>query len=302
MKILYFSDTYAYGVMGTKRSIYEELVRRGNTVMFQDKKKIRKILGISNFYKPDQIWLAHSGLVIPKGTKKGIKAPIIGFGFSDPNYFSEERMENYDAYITYHYETYLYLKAKFGIPILYNPSACDFRFHKKIEVKKDIDISCIGLGRHPRFKNQLERIEIVNKLRKETTFNIHAYGRSWPTHSKNFSHVGGDKFLDIINRSKIGLDIQSVEMNPAHRMFEYLACGTPIITRNRPEIKRVFEPNKEILVYDSYDDLKEKLIYYLGNPEKLNQIGLNARKRCVKEHDIKNRVDTIFAFLKKEIK
>lgn len=85
-------------------------------------------------------------------------------------------------------------------------------------------------------------------------------------------------------------------------MFEYLACGTPVVTRNRPEIARVFEPGKEILVYDSYNNLKEKLIYHLGNIKELNQIGLNAQERCVKDHDIKNRVDAIFAFLKREIK
>lgn len=289
MRILYFSDTYAHEVMGTKRSIYEELVRRGNTVMFQDKKKIEEILGIVGFYKPDQIWLAHSGLVISGDTKKKIKVPVIGFGFSDPNKFTEKRLEAYDAYITNHYETYLSVGKK--LPVHYNPTACDFRFHKNLNLEKDIDISFIGLAHHPHFKNKNERIEVINRLWEETDFRIEVWGNGWST-----GKIGDQIFLGVINRSKIGLDIQDEGSPLAHRMLEYSACGTPVITRNRPEVEEVFISNEEILVYDSYDDLKEKLVYYLGNVKELNQIGLNARKRCEGEHDIKYRVDKILNF------
>lgn len=297
MKILYFSDKYAFDVMGIKRSIFEELGRRGIDAIFQEKSGIGRILELIKIHNPNQIWLAHSGLMIAKETKSNIDIPIIGFGFSDPYYFLEGRLKSYDVYITNHRKTYLYLRTKFKIPIYHNPSACDLLFHKNLELKKDIDISCIGLGEHPRFKDKRERIKIVNRLRGETEFNIHVYGRKWPRQNKNFSHIGGGEFLRVINRSKIGLDIQDANSPLSHRIFEYSACGTPTITREKDEVHRVFKRDREILTYSDYDDLKGKLTFYLRNPEKLSQMGLNAQKRCVREHDIRHRVKRILKFL-----
>lgn len=289
MRILYFSDGYAYGVMGTKRSIQEELVRRGNSVIYQNKAKIPDILKLIKTYNPDQVWLAHSFVLLPSEVKKKAGIPIVGFGFSDPYNFVEARLSGYSVYITNHFKTYE--KYKGTLPVHYNPTACDFRFHRNLRLKKDIDISFIGLAEHPHFKNKRQRIDIVRRLAADTKFKISAWGNGWPNKA-----ISGMEFLRVINRSRIGLDIQDEGSPLAHRMFEYSACSVPIITKNRPEIERVFKPGKEILVYDSYDELKEKLVRYLRSPE-LDKVALNARKRCVKDHDIKSRVDKILGFL-----
>jgi len=296
MRILYFSDTYSYGVMGIKRSLYEEMERQKNAIMFQDKSRIGGILGIIGFYKPDQVWLVHSGLVLQPEVKEKIKVPVVGFGFSDPYYFSPERFKSYDIYITNHFETWeKYYKGV--IPMLYNPTACDLTFHKSNGMVKDIDVSCIGLGNHPRFKFAELRIKIVNRLRDETPFVIHAYGKGWPDEHDNFWHIEGTEFLEVLNRSRIGLDIEEPESPIARRMMEYGACGIPCITKERPEIEKAFVPGLEILTYADYTDLKDKLIYYLGNPMELEQIGLRARDRCLKEHDISKRVTKLLGFL-----
>ena len=106
MRILYFSDRWGDNVMGTKRSIFEELKIRGIDVIFQNKSNINKILGLIKTLNPDQIWLAHSSLTLPCD-KSMIKKPVVGFGFSDPHYFFDTRLKSYDIYITNHYGTYL---------------------------------------------------------------------------------------------------------------------------------------------------------------------------------------------------
>lgn len=300
MKILYFSDNYAHGVMGTKRSIFEELRRRGHTVVWKDKVEIGTILKQAEAYNPDQVWFAHSFLELPESLKKQAKVPFVGFGFSDPYGFKEEKLKGYDVYITNHRETYEYLKFKGSIPVHYNPTACDLSFHDDLGLKKDIDISVIGVGKHIRFKNQNERIEIVNYLRSMTPFRIEVYGNGWNKHTLNFGPIEGEKFLSVINRSKIGLDIQDVHSPLAHRMFEYSACGTPVITRDRPEVEGVFEPMSEILTYNTKYDLREKLNAYLGNLDKLAEVGQKAKERCIKDHNIDKRVDGILRFLERD--
>ncbi len=297
MKILYFSDKYAYNVMGTKRSIEEETRSNGHEVVYYTRSNIKNILNIIKKENPNQIWLSHSGLSINPEIKRKINIPVIGFGFSDP-YSLKDGVYNYihDGYITNHYETMEKLKSK--LPVHYNPTACDFRFHKKSDIKKDLDISSIGVGVHPRFHNKNERIDFMNKLRKDTKFSIECYGSLWNKHPKNYGQISGDKFLNVIWRSRIGLDIQDDWSPLAHRMFEYIACGTPVITRERSEVIRVFKPGKEILTYTNFIDLKEKLEYYLNDGyNELLKIVEAGYQRCCKDHNIDKRVKAILNFV-----
>jgi len=299
MRILYFSDNYTFDNYGTKRSIFEEIKSRGIDIIWVDRGKILNIIDLIKKFDPDHIWLAHSNLRIKPKVKKQIKVPVVGFGFSDPYYFSPDRFASYDVYITNHDKTME--KYKPVIPIHYNKTACDFRYHKNLFLEKEIDISLIGCGIHPRFKNGSERIGIAKDIKKNLDFNLQAYGKKWFKADYTHEQITGDEFLNVINRSKIGLDVQDDFSPLAHRMLEYAACGVPVITRDRSEVFKVFEKNKEILTYIDWSDLKEKLNYYLRNPIELNEIGLNAEKRCKKEHNISFRVDEIFNFLKEVI-
>ena len=294
MRILYFSDGYSWNVMGVKRSISEELQTRGHEVIYLDKGLIRNIAELIFDHNPDQIWLAHTGLFFSDKVRKKIKQPIIGFGFRDP-YYTQMHPEQYDVYITNHYKTYLSLKDK--MKCIYNPPSCDFKFHQKLNLQKTGDLLMIGTAIHSRFKNRKLRIEIVNRLRKDTSWIITAYGKKWPKDLRNRGHIEGQEFLVAINSAKLGLDPVEKRFILTRRMFEFSACGIPIITKHREEPLLHFEKDKEILTYNNYNDLLEQVNYYLSNPSELEQIGTNALERCVRDHNISNRVDHILAEL-----
>lgn len=298
MRILYFSDRWGYNIMSLKRAMFEELEARGIDVIYQDKANIHKVLELVKTLNPDQVWLAHTTLTLPCDILT-IKKPVVGFGFSDSHYFSDTILKSYDVYITTYYK--IYLKYKNSMPIYYFTSTCNTRYYTNLGLKRDIGISHIGTAIHPHFKNKRERIEVINQLREDTDLDIRVYGRGWPKHDKNFGRIEGDAQLNVINRSGIGLDIQDDLYAPSSRLNNYAACATPSITREGDELCARYEKDKEILTYNDYEDLREKLVYYLGNPGKLRQIGLSAQKRCVKENDIKNGVDGLLAFLKEEI-
>ena len=290
------SDKYAWNVMGTKRSIFAELKRRGHDVFWVDKKAVKKADILCRNYKADQVWLAHSNLLLLPGIKKNIPVPVIGFGFSDPYYFKPARFQSYDVYVTNNRKIYEQYKDK--IKMFYNPTACDMRFHKRKDTTKTIDISLIGCGRHPRFPNRIERIEIVKRLRKDLPKAvIRTYGIRWDKHPDNRPTIIDDTFLNVIQHTKIGLDIQEVFSPLAHRMFEYIACGTPVITRRRSEVFEHLEEHKEILAYDDYDELLAKLKCMLTFPKELDFLAEHGHQRVMKEHDIKNRVDGLEKFL-----
>ena len=290
--ILYFSDRYAFDVMGVKRSIYDEVKRRGIAIRWIDKRHITDIVRLVRRARATQVWLAHSGLVLPIDVKRKLKCVVVGFGFSDPYYFKPVRLQSYDIYVTNHIGTLRTFEKKHRV--FYNPTACDATFHKNLYLPKTIDVSLIGCGKHPRFKNKMERVEVLNCFRKlspETS--IEAYGKDWPTNQHNHSHVVGVKFLRVINNSKIGLDIQDEYSPLAHRIFEYPACGTPIITRRRAEVLQHLEEGKEIICYNTHAELFELLVYYLNNPKELQEIADAGYAKVRTKHTIVNRVNVL---------
>lgn len=301
MKILYYSDRYAFNVMGTKRSLAEGLARRRHEVITLPTDAAGNIVDAVAAHGPNVVFLAHSGLVLPRAVKAKLKVPVVGFGFSDPYYFTPKRLASYDAYVTYHFGTWREHHQK-RLPMLYCQTACDLRFHRKLSRPKTIDISMSGVGRHPRFRNPRLRIQTVNRLRRETTFNIAVYGRGWDPHPLNRPHIEGGRFLEVINRTRLGLDVEEGWSPLAHRMMEYAACGTPVITRDREEVAFVFEPGKEVLVYTSYNNLKEQVLHYLKEaPAELEAIATAAKARCERDHDIDKRVGHILGFLEEAL-
>lgn len=299
MKILYYTNTkYAWEVQGTMKSIAEEVQARGHEVILRDKKHIKGILKLIKDNKPDMIWLASSDLTI-LNYKPKIKIPVVGFGFSDPYYFTTDRFNSYDIYVTNHEETIN--KYSSLIPMIYNPTACDIKFHCNMNLSKTIDISMIGTTNHPRFKDHQMRSKVVDTLRKDG-FTVHAYGDGWVNNNStysNFNHpsIKGKDFLSVINKSKIGLDLQDDDSPLAHRMLEYGACGSACITKNRKEVYNLFEKD-EIIVYNDYEDLKHKLNFYLSNPNKLIEVTKRFEKKCLEKHNISNRIDNLLIKLK----
>ena len=291
MRILFFTDDYTWNIYGTKRSTAEALVEAGHDLVIKHVGRVDEILAFVEKHRPDQVWQFHSDLRLPKTLKKGVGIPVIGFGISDPYYFSEDRFSSYDVYVTYHHATYE--KYKCVIPCVYNATACDFKFHKNLGLSKTVDISVIGAGEHARFHDKTIRVKFVEALRRDLSRAVHTYGRSWPEHPHHHGFVDGADFLEAINRSVLGLDLQDDWSPLAHRMFEYAACGVPVITRRRDEVFMYFSEDSEILVYDDYKDLREKIVEGFADPDRLKAIGRSARQRCKRQHDIALRVERL---------
>jgi hypothetical protein len=293
MNILYFSDNYTWNNYGTKRSLFEELKNRGKNITWKNKSDIVNILDI--LHKDNKIYsyifLAHTKLRIPKNIREQIPIPIIKFSFSDPYLGEPEDMGLKDVYVTNYYD--FFIEKKDVMKIIYNPTACDLNFHKKVEVVKDIDISVIGVGKHPRFSDKLNRIRVVELLR-ERGYKVKVYGKYWTKHKNNYKYITGNDFLSIINRSKIGIDIQDKNSPLAHRMMEYLACGTFCITRERAEVNNIFKVGEEILTYNNDEELLFLIDKYLRKEEERERIANRGMERCIKDHNISNRVNHIF--------
>ncbi len=104
----------------------------------------------------------------------------------------------------------------------------------------------------------------------------------------------GHKMYDILSRSKITITmhIKSVAGNYANNMslYESTGMGVLLMVDNKENLHEIFEVGKEVVAYDSADDLVEKIEYYLSNEEERKAIAAAGQKRTLKEHTYEKRM------------
>lgn len=113
-----------------------------------------------------------------------------------------------------------------------------------------------------------------------------------------------DMLASYVN-SRIGLNFTVNENDPQKktqmklRMFEVPACKTMLLTQNHPSLEHFFEINKEIVTFETEDEMLDKARYYLNNSTKRESIALAGYNRVEKEHTSQKRLAKLLEELNK---
>lgn len=185
----------------------------------------------------------------------------------------------------------------------YLPLACLPGFHKKInernkedEQKYGSDISFAGAGYFNR-KNMFTQL---------MDFNFKIWGNDWTVELplSLLIQEGGKRFSEeeavkIYNYSKININLHSSlwhrEINPNGdflnpRVYEIMGCGGFQLVDKRKYMEGVFEDGKDFVVFDSADDLRKKIKYYLVNKDERLAIAEHGYKTVREKHTYELRV------------
>lgn len=263
-----------------------------------------KVFRCINEFKPTHIWNLSPHVMATEEEhailqQKDIKLINFPRGFADPNLFLEKRLRCSDLYVTNNRSIYKLYQGV--VPMYYFQNFCNPEYHKRLNLEKTIPCSFIGSGFHPHLKEL--RFRLAHVL---VASGLQVYGKHWgmketysPTNRKKWaelldglhinSFVEGERIVKIINKTHLTVDLTSSWLSTAHRLFESSCCGTPCITKRCDEVQELFEEDKEILFYDSEEDLVSKVSFYLKHKDILARIGENAHQRCLREHTSKHR-------------
>ncbi len=85
------------------------------------------------------------------------------------------------------------------------------------------------------------------------------------------------------------------------RLFETTGVGSCLVTDEGSNMSDLFVPDEEVITYESYDELMEKLAYLKENPSSRKAIAKAGQKRTLENHSLKRRCETMTEVLSQVI-
>jgi spore maturation protein CgeB len=164
---------------------------------------------------------------------------------------------------------------------------------KKNNVLKKYDVTFIG-------QPYGDRAKIIDKLQKHG-INI----QNWGTGAKN-GRLTYDEVINVFNESKINLNFSSsfrhllmFWQNKRRdqikaRNFEIPATGSFQLASYVAGIEEYFIPEKEIVCYKNFNELEDKIRYYIMNESERENIAKAGYDRFLREHTYEIRFKKIF--------
>ncbi|UCJ17307.1 glycosyltransferase [Pseudomonas sp. MM211] len=212
-------------------------------------------------------------------------------------YFIEEELPRYDQLFSFSETTTRFFHETLGLEALHLPFGAVVVPERQIE--KDRDVLFVGSA-------DLRRVFLLENIRE----NLSIRGNRWRRNNALMSStlrqcvddrpVWGEELQTLLQSSRIVLNITRSDFYGAEtgvnlRIFEALAAGCFLLTDYCDEIASLFTPGQDIEVFRSGAELKDKVRYYLANPQERERIAQNGRARFLEQHTWANRVGRILA-------
>lgn len=118
--------------------------------------------------------------------------------------------------------------------------------------------------------------------------------KNWEIYNRAITN---EHLRDDYNRYSIALNISQFELDSYMffnmRTFEAPCCGACLVTQRSPHLDEYFEFDKEIVVYDNPDELKQKIQWLLDNPEITREIAKAGEERVKRDHTYQARMRVV---------
>jgi len=107
-----------------------------------------------------------------------------------------------------------------------------------------------------------------------------------------FRAVSFDDYVRLYQRAKIGISVHNrgAYTVGSFRMFDLPANGVMQISDGGEYLRDFFDVGREIVGYDSVDDLVEKIRYYLAHEDERREIALAGYRRTMRDHRMRLRL------------
>jgi len=145
----------------------------------------------------------------------------------------------------------------------------------------------------------MERIMCLNELAKKHSVDLYTDSNS--TELIGVNNIGSvDYHVDlpkVFHQSKINLNftIKNIRSGIPLRVWDVLGAGGFMLTNFQAEIPQYFENGKDLVCFESINDMSKKVEYYLIHEEERLQIAKNGYEKVKKYHSYETRLRQIIS-------
>jgi len=111
-----------------------------------------------------------------------------------------------------------------------------------------------------------------------------------------------EELPDFYPLSDVNFNCTSLQMKGAvnQRVFDVPACGAFLLTDRRAQMEALFEPGKEMAVYDHPGEIADLTRHYLAHPEERARMAKAARRRVLAEHTYTTRMSRMIDIMRRD--
>lgn len=164
--------------------------------------------------------------------------------------------------------------------------ACNHELYVPYDIQKDIDLSFVG-------QPHGNRREVLSNV-KQSGLNVEVFGYGW----ENRPRIPFHQMVRLFSKSKINLNLSNssklIGQQIKGRNFEIPGTRSFQLSGNAEDLTNYYENGKEIVIFDSVEELIDKATYYLKNEDERNKIAEDGYKRTLSEHTWYHRLNEIF--------
>ena len=148
---------------------------------------------------------------------------------------------------------------------------------------------------------EVERVRTLNALAEINRVTV--YTRSDTTHLRGVDCKSGvtthEQMPKIFHLSKINLNItmRPIQSGLSLRVWDILGCGGFCLSNYQSEIPAFLEIGKDIECYESLEECKEKVMYYLTHDEIRKEIAQNGYQKVKRYHTYDVRIAEMLKML-----
>jgi len=198
------------------------------------------------------------------------------------------KLKEYHHVYTTNYESIEKCYKPAGINAKFLPFGYDPAYHLNLKTEKKYKVSFVGSS----FPG---RLNYIDSLAKEFRDELDLFGcrnKYW-----NYPYrVSHKKMIEIANQSIINLNFSDQPANGVrclkNRIMEITGSGQFLLSEDFPEAKMLFT-DKELVLFSSYEELKEKVRYYLSHGKERDKIARAGYKKTKENYSYKKLLSEV---------
>jgi len=213
---------------------------------------------------------------------------LTGMALSDPDVFlqtTQHIFRNFDVYFT-NSRAAADLYRILGPNVHWFGFSCYPPYHRRVPSSPEFACQVLFVG-----EARPDRVELVNRV--ASLFDTKVFGARWDQYavpSKGF--LSAQDFITAANSAVVCVDFarnRAGDLMVKHRIFELAACGAIICTEYFEDLALYFQYGKEILRYDTIDQLIAQIRLCVSDPKFREAIGDSAYRRAHSDHTFAHR-------------